>query len=126
MAKGTVCKTVMRRFKSYSHLRFKGKNTETLLRIVGMARFLALREELGGKTLRIPRRGSVLPSVLSDIRNDCIYRWHQQGHSAAVISAALRISPRTIVRVIRDLARTGPPPGAPARPRRRHPAHSKS
>ena len=79
----------------------KMKNAEKLLKIVGMEKFLTLRDEFGGRSLWIPKRGRIMPCGVCGARDRCIYRWHQQGHTPAVISAALKMSSKTVVRILR-------------------------
>lgn len=87
----------------------KEKNTAKLLKIVGMEKFLTLRDEFGGRSLWIPKRGGMWPCGACGDRDRCIYRWHQQGHSLRDLSATLKLHPRTISRILRAGR------GAPAR-----------
>ncbi|MBI4060709.1 MAG: hypothetical protein HY403_04695 [Elusimicrobia bacterium] len=86
----------------------RARSTVRLLDIVGLERFLTLRDEFGGRSLWIPKRGGIWPCGLCRIRDRCIIRWHGQGHSPAVISAALKIKPATVGRVISAARRRVP------------------
>jgi hypothetical protein len=72
-----------------------------------MEKFLTLRDVFGGSSLWIPKSGRLLTCGTCGVRNRCIYRWHEQGHSPTAISAVLKMKPRTVVRIIRT--QTGAP-----------------
>ena len=82
------------------------RSAAKLLRIVGMERFLTLREEFGGKSVWIPKRGEIWPGGLSGVRNRCIEKWHRQGLSAEAIAAALKMKPETVARILRTARRS--------------------
>lgn len=71
-----------------------------LLRLLGTERFRRLQREFGGKRLWIPKLGGRLPCQVCRIRDRCIVAWRSQGHSAANIAGHLKISPKTVYRVL--------------------------
>lgn len=84
----------------------KEKNAARMLRIVGLQKFMALREEFGGKRVSIPRSGGVWAGGLCAVRDRCIAQWHRQGLSAEAIAAALKMKPETVARILRASRRS--------------------
>ncbi|MFI5350476.1 MAG: hypothetical protein ACHQ2Z_13090 [Elusimicrobiota bacterium] len=90
-----------RRPKHARCFRPKEKKAARLLEIVGIEKFLTLRDEFGGRSVWIPKRSGVWPCGACGLRDRCIYVWHKQGHTPAAIGGILKLSPKTVTRILR-------------------------
>ncbi len=79
----------------------KDSDAALLLRLVGSRTFAFLQRAFGGRRVWIPKQGARLACKTCRLRDECIRLWRRQGHSASEIARYLRISPKTVYRVLK-------------------------
>ncbi len=82
--------------------KYRGIDSDTarMLVILGKRRFAALQKAFSGRRVWIPKYGSRIPCGICANRNRCIQAWRDLGLPVAAISRFLKVSPKTVYRVL--------------------------
>lgn len=79
-------------------------DTARLLQVLGAPALRILQQAFGGRRVWVPKKGTRLPCIACEERDDCIGQWRRQGSTVASIARHLGVSPKTVYRVLEAAA----------------------